>query len=159
MSILNKHFWKFLVGLIAMMFFGLSVAYGTNWYEKQRKFAEYQKQRQVYEAYQAQYLNDTYGSTTPEGTLGLFIDALKKNDIDLAVKYVYVDEREKVKNDLDQVVKDGKLDSTIFRLESLRLSQKDESSASFIKTDKLNVLQNQVLIAKNSNGVWKIMDF
>src|SRR3989344_3454170 len=94
MNILNKHFWKFLAGLLAMMLLGLSVAYGTSWYEKQQIEAKILKQQQDYAEYEARYLNDTYGSTTPEGTLQLFIDALKKNDIDLAVKYFVIDDQE-----------------------------------------------------------------
>ncbi|MEK7143610.1 MAG: hypothetical protein AAB756_02155, partial [Patescibacteria group bacterium] len=33
------------------------------------------------------YKKDTYGGATPEETLALFIDALKKGDTDLAAKY------------------------------------------------------------------------
>lgn len=35
---------------------------------------------------------DTYGGKTPEETLSLFIDALKKEDVDLAGKYFMVDD-------------------------------------------------------------------
>lgn len=55
MDILNQHFWKFLIGLFSLMLFGLSVAYVTNWYERQQ---------QDYTTYEAQYLHYTNGSTT-----------------------------------------------------------------------------------------------
>ena len=40
---------------------------------------------------------DTYGSTTPEGTIALIITALEAGDIDLASKYYYVLDQEKAK--------------------------------------------------------------
>lgn len=158
MDILNKHFWKFLVGLLAMMLVGLSLAYGTSWYEKQQLKATTLKQQQGYAAYEARYLNDTYGSTTPEGTLQLFIDALKKNDIDLAVKYIFIDEREKVKTDLEQVQVGSGFSNLVSRFSLLRLSKKDEDRAFFLMTGTNNELQSQVLVKKNSIGIWKIVD-
>lgn len=59
------------------------------------------------------YRNDPYGGSTPEETLGLFIDALKKGDTDLAAKYFVIDEQKewqetlanwKTKNKLNDVV-------------------------------------------------------
>jgi hypothetical protein len=38
---------------------------------------------------------DTYGSTTPEGTIELIISALEKGDVELASKYYYVLDQEK----------------------------------------------------------------
>ncbi len=35
--------------------------------------------------------NDTWGGKTPEETYNLFVDALKKEDVDLAVKYISLD--------------------------------------------------------------------
>src|SRR3989338_11270523 len=43
------------------------------------------------------YKNDTYGGKTPEETWAMFIDALKKGDIDLAIKYYAVGDQENVK--------------------------------------------------------------
>jgi len=37
------------------------------------------------------FKNDTFGGETPEGTFNLFIDALKEEDIDLAVRYFVLD--------------------------------------------------------------------
>src|SRR3989344_9151310 len=41
------------------------------------------------------YKNDTYGGKTPEETWAMYIDALKKGDIDLAIKYYAVGDQEK----------------------------------------------------------------
>lgn len=40
---------------------------------------------------------DNYGSTTPEGTLALFIEALKKGDAELASKYFLVEKQKEYK--------------------------------------------------------------
>lgn len=52
-------------------------------------FREYQQQ--VEDAYR----NDTYGGATPEETLRLFVEALKKEDIELASKYFALDDNER----------------------------------------------------------------
>ncbi len=41
------------------------------------------------------YREDIYGGDTPEETLQMFLDALRKGDIELAAKYIDVDHREK----------------------------------------------------------------
>jgi len=52
-----------------------------------------------YEALKRAYEKDTYGGETPDETLALFIDALKKGDIDLASKYFVVEKQEEKKNE------------------------------------------------------------
>ncbi|MEK7567517.1 MAG: hypothetical protein AAB513_01175 [Patescibacteria group bacterium] len=47
--------------------------------------------------------NDTYGGKTPEETLDLYIEALKKGDVGLASKYYRVDQQEEVLRDLAEV--------------------------------------------------------
>ena len=37
------------------------------------------------------FKSDTYGGKTPEETYNLIVDALKKQDVDLAVKYIVLD--------------------------------------------------------------------
>lgn len=174
MNILNKHFWKFLVGLLAMMILGLSVAYGTSWYEKQQLAQKARKQQQDYAAYEAQYLNDTYGSTTPEGTLQLFIDALKKDDIDLAVKYFVIDDQDYQRKQLLSLSQ-GQMKLLAADVEMAELSQKESNFVKFEYKRKLG--KNQVFvdgkqfelnssfisqpidIAKGPNNIWKITAF
>lgn len=49
-----------------------------------------------------QYREDTYGGSTPEETLHLFIDALKAGDINLAAKYFVLEKQEKMKQELEK---------------------------------------------------------
>jgi len=51
---------------------------------------------------EAQYRADTYGGSTPEETLGLFIKALEAKDYELAAKYFVVENQEK---ELDENIK------------------------------------------------------
>jgi hypothetical protein len=53
------------------------------------------------------YQNDSYGSTTPEGTLELFVAALKKEDVSLASNYFVPEKRVKMKEDLKAGLKSG----------------------------------------------------
>src|SRR3989338_7540781 len=54
---------------------------------------------------------DTYGATTPEGTIELIIAALEKDDTELASKYYYVLDQEKAKESFEkQLSEKGNLD-------------------------------------------------
>ena len=155
-GLLNKHFWKFFVGFLAIMIAGFFALVWANTYhngESEQKSAE----KYLKDLEQA-YKNDTYGGTTPEETLQLFIDALKKGDIDLAVKYFLPDNREEIKLDLIDAKKANKLTEVINRASLLRLSKLEDYIAFFIIKDSNNVMQYQVSLGKNKKGIWKITD-
>ena len=95
-----------------------------------------QRQRQLQEnidkynsfisTFEAAMKADTYGGKTPQETLNMFIDALKKGDIDLASKYFALDTNEKSpdyltrkkwENSLNETKKDGGIDNLISLLE------------------------------------------
>lgn len=113
-----------------------------------------------YEDLEKQYANDTYGGSTPEETLEMFIAALEAGDIELASKYFLVDEREEIILDLEKVRNDGILLDVIVRIRSLslNLSNKDNFSAYFIQTDENNVVEFEIVLKKNQNDVWKITE-
>lgn len=91
MKPLNR--WKFSIALIAIIlvvFFGLEIwsSYFSQTARQSREIqANYQKYLNVQNKYEAAMKADTYGGKTPEETLGMFIDALKKGDVELASKY------------------------------------------------------------------------
>ena len=117
-----------------------------------------QKALRYYADLEKQYAEDTYGGKTPEETLQLFIDALKAGDIDLASKYFVVEEREKTKNDLATVQNNGGLGDVMGRIQNLSLSKTDNDKAWFVITDENRVIKYEVLLSKNQNSVWKIID-
>src|SRR3989338_1604135 len=59
------------------------------------------------------YKNDTYGGKTPEETWAMFLDALKKGDIDLASKYFAVDEQKNILERIQESIKLQRFDSAI----------------------------------------------
>ena len=81
MSLLNKHFWKFLAGMLGVLALGFLAVYGAGIYDNSgalRDWWNVRKAQNEYEALKKLYEEDTYGGKTPEETLALFIDALKK---------------------------------------------------------------------------------
>lgn len=57
---------------------------------------KWQKQTDAFQdALSKPYREDTYGGKTPEETWVMFLEALKKGDVELASKYVVVEKREK----------------------------------------------------------------
>ena len=80
------------------------------------------------------YKNDTYGGKTPEETWAMYIDALKKGDIDLAIKYYAVGDQEKREKFLAE---EKQIDSLKLYLEQLSVPlQKDNSLPDFILANK-----------------------
>ena len=161
MSLLNKHFWKFLAGLFGILALGFLAIYGTALYDNSGTFRDWwnaRKAQNEYEALKKLYEEDTYGGKTPEETLALFVDALKKGDMDLAAKYVFIDDQEKVRADLLQARTTGNLDEVIERLLSLRQSKLDKDQAWFVITDENRIVQYSVLLGKNPNELWKILE-
>jgi hypothetical protein len=51
---------------------------------------------------------DKYGGKTPEETYAMFVEALKKEDIDLAVKYFVKEEQSEYKKMFEDIKKNGK---------------------------------------------------
>ena len=96
-TMLNKTLFKFLGGGIVIVALAVSAIYVFDYYQY-RQSPEYQAQK-YFEDLKRQYEQDTYGGDTPEETLQLFIDALKKGDTELASKYFVVEKQEEwIKN-------------------------------------------------------------
>jgi len=77
-----------LITVLVLSAGGLSLWKRYNDPARQQKLAFENYQKQVEEAYK----NDTYGGSTPEETLRLFVEALKKEDVELASKYFALDD-------------------------------------------------------------------
>src|SRR3989338_5875636 len=122
MNFMNWRFYNFFVIFIAIV-----VIVGGGYFIWDRFFDEsaranrfLNKQLAVYEKAEKAYVEamtaDTYGGKTPQETLDLFVDALKKGDIELASKYFLLDEnlsREKWLDSLQKKKIAGELGSVI----------------------------------------------
>lgn len=86
-KISGKRSFKFFAGFFLIMILAVAgIYYAVNWYRDPVRIA-LKNQRIIEDAYR----NDTYGGKTPQETLNMFIDALRKGDIDLASKYFALD--------------------------------------------------------------------
>ena len=149
----NRTSLKFVAGFALIIVLVFGSIYYLNYYNSPE-----QKALRYYADLEKQYAEDTYGGKTPEETLQLFIDALKAGDIDLASKYFVVEEREKTKNDLATVQNNGGLGDVMGRIQNLSLSKTDNDKAWFVITDENRVIKYEVLLSKNQDSVWKIID-
>lgn len=116
------------------------------------------KYKAFLEDYLKPYKEDVIGGNTPEETIDLFIEALKREDYELASKYFIVEKRKKIKESLSDK---NKL-NVIGELDYAKKNWKEESMSTdsvnfWYNTSKENILMtNEINLAKNSNGKWKI---
>ena len=63
-------------------------------------FTSQQDVLDYFEQYKQAQNKDIYGGKTPEETLSLFVDALKKGDVKLASKYFVLDKQKEMEKEL-----------------------------------------------------------
>ncbi|MFY9462229.1 MAG: hypothetical protein WAP51_03450 [Candidatus Sungiibacteriota bacterium] len=147
-------------GGVVIALLGVGVMYGLQYYQY-RKSPEYQAQK-YFEDLQKRYAEDTYGGDTPEETLQLFIDALKKGDVELASKYFILDKQAEQKQYLISVKDKDFLDEMIVDVEKLGnkypLVRGDNNRFIFETYNSQKELVLQADVAKAPNGKWKILD-
>jgi len=94
----KKSLLKFVLIFLAIIIIaGTAVFVWTKYFSPAaRRAQETQKQYEKYLAWQKAYEDamraDTYGGKTPQETLDMFIDALRKEDVELASKYFIIEE-------------------------------------------------------------------
>jgi hypothetical protein len=104
---MTKNIIKYAAGGVGVVIAALGVIWGIG-YWRMTHDPEYVRSREgerIMDEWKKMYADDTYGGDTPEETLRLFIDALKRGDTDLASKYFVVDEWEKQRQLLDDLKK------------------------------------------------------
>ena len=104
---------------------------------------------------------DTYGSSTPEGTLQMFIDALKQGDVELASQYFVYDPTKPKSGWLEALEadkKDGSFPQIISLLEKAKSTNPImEGYFDFELRDDSGRLVTDVGMKLNTySGVWKI---
>ena len=154
-GLFNQHFWKFLVGFIAIMSVGFFFLVWANDYHNgsgQKSGEQYLKDLK------RAYDEDTYGGKTPEETLALFIAALKKGDIELASRYFVPEKQEEWREVFAKEKNAGGLKNIVIEAQKLELSKNDGQRAFFTITNNRNVVEVQVILALVPNGIWKILD-
>ena len=134
--------------------------------------------RRAYEKLNEPYYNDTYGGKTPEETYDMFIDALKKGDVELASKYFVVESQDNWLTTLNKYKQGNYLDNFLEELENTkekwsRTETKKSDSAAFryqslveedteteFEGQKITIpagnYTNETMFQKYPSGVWKI---
>lgn len=156
-GLFNRHFWKFLVGFLVIMAVGFFLLVWANTYHDGKNSDESKAEKYLKDLKKA-YDEDTYGGKTPEETLQLFIDALKKGDIDLAAKYFVVEKQGEWTDELKNTKETEGLDLIIAEAQKLKLSKNNGNRAFFTLANEQNIVEVQVILALVPNGIWKIVD-
>ncbi len=156
MNGINTKYWLVILVVVAIGGFGYLIWDEYFNPEYLDEFAKFEKQ------YVQAMTADTYGGSTPQATLDLFIDALKKEDADLAAKYFMLDDnlsRDKWIEALGEMKAKGLLDDMARDLEKAKpdLEGKiDENDFKFAIFDN-GVLSNLIDMQFNTySKVWKI---
>ena len=139
---------------------------------KQNKLFEQnlQKYTSGMEAFEAAMKADTYGGKTPEETLAMFVDALKKGDIDLASKYFMLDTntqspdyltRRKWESGLNDLENNNGISNIVLAIESKATSTSRNLGTptlfEFVVYNDKEVINNSIDLRLNKySGVWKI---
>lgn len=166
----TKRFIKFTSTFVLIVLLALSfILLYENYLSPEAKFQKQQKENyKKFQDWQAKYekamREDTYGGKTPEETLQLFIDALKKEDIDLAAKYFVLntngEQDPKWKEALLKAKESGKLNEIINLLSKskpdLGAKISDNDYIFSTRNDRGEVLLDMGLEFNKHSGVWKI---
>lgn len=109
-------------------------------------------------------LNDKIGGDTPEQTVDLFIEALKKGDYELASKYFVIDEQEKWRKMFNEATKEQNEDwaKELESEKKLWRTEKDGEDKFVIKYNTGtgdSERTNFIYLKKNLNDKWKIQRF
>ncbi|OGN31507.1 MAG: hypothetical protein A3I92_00485 [Candidatus Yanofskybacteria bacterium RIFCSPLOWO2_02_FULL_43_10b] len=171
--------WK---GVIVLLIIAALVTWGLLNLSKimnavQGKYTAWKTQRQI-AALERPYKTDKIGGQTPEETFDMFIEALKKEDIELASKYFVLQKQDEWEKTLGEYKKNNLLANFVLELENTEKtwekSKKNNENAiefnSYIEVEKDSVIkfQNQEFPVESGSylnvtrfekypmGVWKI---
>ncbi len=165
----RKSYWKFIVGFLGIIVITAGGFFVWDYYfspsAKYQRQAE--KQYEVYlqweENYKKAMREDIYGGKSPEETLQMFIEALKKEDVELASKYFILKEDgnpdPKWKEGLIKTKEGGKLKEVADLLSKAKpdlevRSSEDDFKFATYENNKLKVYIN--LEFNIYSQIWKI---
>lgn len=122
----------------------------------------YEQAQKALSEFETAMRNDTYGGKTPQETLNLFIDALKKNDFELASKYFSIDGKttqDEWKLGLEKANQEGRLGSILTELGKTKLTKTSSelNTAWFVVLDSSGQVGHEILLELNKySDTWKI---
>ena len=137
-------------------YFSESARYGRQVEENMKKYNEWERN------YVKAMTEDVYGGKTPQETLSMFIDALKREDVELAGKYFMLNSigqvDQKWVDGLRASKNEGKLGIIAKELEGAKSagSAMKDYFGFEIRDDKGSILLDINMQFNNYSGVWKI---
>ena len=117
----------------------------------------YQQMKYVKELEKIAKESDKWGGKTPEETVRLFTEAVKKSDFDLASKY---GRPEEIKTDLERIKNDGNIDLLIKDLEAGVVEEGELGSRyADLMVEESGKKYTVLSMYKSDGGTWKIVTF
>ena len=172
----KRKYLKFIIGFLAIIILAAGGFFVWDKYfspmakinrETQKNYEKYLEWERNYEKAMKE---DTYGGKTPEETLQMFIEALKREDIELASKYFMLETdtqdpdyltRGKIFSALENYKTQNKLGGLISILSTLKPSRSnqslDDGDYEFVSYDKdENVEITLLMVLNKQSNIWKI---
>ncbi|MBI2055732.1 MAG: hypothetical protein HYT42_02460, partial [Candidatus Sungbacteria bacterium] len=123
---MSRNVLKSVGGILALVAAAAGVLFLAD-YLRYWRSPEYRVEKGLKEL-ERQYREDKYGGDTPEETLRLFIDALKRGDVELASRYFPVGYQEKWRKELIGIKEKKFLGKMTYDLERTELTIRDGSA-------------------------------
>jgi hypothetical protein len=164
----KSKYWKFVIAFLAIVILAGGGYFIWDKYfspeaKLNRQNAEnYQKYLDWQANYEKAMREDTYGGKTPEETLKMFIDALKKEDVELASKYFILRLDGSVDPKWAEGLEEAKQAGKLFEIISILSNAKAAGSVmegyfGFEVRNKNNELIADINMRLNKySGIWKI---
>ena len=146
------------LGVVILFLFLIVGVWGMWWFRAPQNNQYSDPSAQYYKDLEQRYAEDTYGGSTPEETLNLFIAALESGNIDLASKYFVVEKQEEKRNDFLKGKENNTLE-TFIEILSLPKNGKElfNKNFQFVIADQNHEALLTIDLVKIPNGKWKIV--
>ena len=134
-----------------------------DWNTSRKAHEAIQQYNEFLDQYYKTLAEDTYGGKAPQETLDMFIDALERDDIDLASKYFALDDnlsRKKWEDALKEEEGRGRINQIIDVVKKMQPSTSNlnlDTEFEFIILDKDGLVEHSLFMRLNEySKVWKI---
>ena len=152
---MNKTTIKFNIAGVGIAILGVIALYTVRYFNPENR--QIREAERLIEELKRQEREDPYGGTTPEETLRLFIEALKKGDIELASKYFIWDKQEEWKKNLIQITDKKLLDEMVKDLQKDKYPHKiDNTFITYSIANDKNEIALTIYLKRIPSGIWKI---
>ena len=126
------------------------------WQYWQYTHSTYYQQMKAVKELEKLYADDTMGGKTPEETLALFLDAVKKEDFELARQYAIYDGREDLKKLLISIKEKGQITEFIIAYSQAIKEKGAGTDIQFSVYEDGKEISN-IGLSKDLKGIWKII--